>query len=84
MISALLPGMTSRNNKSLFEDDFTAALYYDANGVWPAYILKLKLEANIVEAQTIMKSLEPFIKFIQSLFGGSRNSECRRIQRRQG
>ncbi len=58
MISALLPGMLPETIKSLFEDDFTTALYYDANGVWPAYILKLKLEANIVEAQTIMKSLE--------------------------
>lgn len=58
MMPALLPEMTSEIINNLFEKDFTAALYYDANGVWPAYILKLKLEANIVEAQSIMKNLE--------------------------
>ena len=57
ILSALLPDMPE-SIKNLFEDDFTAALYYDANGVWPAYISKLKLEANIIEAQTVTKNLE--------------------------
>ena len=41
-----------------FEDDFTAAIYSDADGTWPAYILKLKADASQVEAQTEINQLE--------------------------
>ncbi len=57
VFSALIPEISSDTMK-LFQEDFTAALYYDANGVWPAYILKLKSEASQVEAQTAIGALE--------------------------
>lgn len=58
VLSALLPEISPEAMKNLFEDDFTLALYYDANGSWPAYIFKLKAEASQVEAQTEVNKLE--------------------------
>ncbi len=43
---------------AVFESDFTAALYHDADGAWPVYVFKLHLESSIVEAQTAIQSLE--------------------------
>ncbi len=57
LLAALLPE-TSSEIAGLFEEDFTLALYYDSNGVWPVYILKLSLEASIVEAQAATAGLE--------------------------
>ena len=56
--SALIPEISSETMKNLFQEDFTVALYYDANGVWPAYILKLNPESSQVEAQAAMVVLE--------------------------
>lgn len=58
VFSALLPELSPENLKNLFEDDFTTALYFDENGAWPAYILKLKAEASPVEAQTEVAKIE--------------------------
>lgn len=58
VLPALLPELSAETAKKLFEEDFTAALYYDADGAWPAYILKLSLEASIVEAQAAVTELE--------------------------
>ena len=58
VFNALLPEISPATIANLFEDDFTAALYTDANGSWPAYILKLKTEASQVEAQTEINKLE--------------------------
>ncbi|MBI3046229.1 MAG: hypothetical protein HYY86_01620 [Candidatus Harrisonbacteria bacterium] len=58
VLNALLPEISPEAIKNLFEDDFTAALYADTNGSWPAYILKLKTEASQVEAQTEINKLE--------------------------
>lgn len=54
----LVPEFSSETVKSIFADDFTIALYYDANGVWPIYAMKLSMEASVVEAQSIMNDLE--------------------------
>lgn len=35
-----------------FEDDFTAFVYYDANGAWPGYIFKIKAGVNLDEVKT--------------------------------
>lgn len=56
--SALIPGISAEAMKNLFQEDFTVALYYDASGVWPAYILKLNPEASQVEAQTAVSGME--------------------------
>lgn len=45
-------GISAANLGTWFEDDFTAFMYYDANGEWPGYVLKLKpgVTANAVKA----------------------------------
>ena len=58
VLTALLPEISAEAMKNLFEDDFTAAVYRDADGIWPAYIVKLKAEASQVEAQTEINKLE--------------------------
>jgi hypothetical protein len=67
VLPSLIPALLSETVKKLFEEDFTAALYYDANGVWPAYILKLSLKASIVEAQATIRELEASPNF-ENLF----------------
>jgi hypothetical protein len=57
LLATLLPA-ESENLRNVFEPDFTAALYYDADGAWPIYVLQLSLESSIVEAQTAVQGLE--------------------------
>ena len=57
-LSVLLPDLDTEKTKDLFENDFTIALYSDANGTWPIYIFKLSLESSIVEAQATVKEFE--------------------------
>ncbi len=66
-LSALIPEISADTMKKLFQEDFTAALFYDANGVWPAYVLKLSSEASQVEAQTAVSGLESS-KNLKNLF----------------
>ncbi|MBI4992434.1 MAG: hypothetical protein HZB99_04420 [Candidatus Harrisonbacteria bacterium] len=57
-LSLLLPELTPGIVASNFDEDFTTALYYDANGIWPAYILRLRLGTNQSEVQAVISSLE--------------------------
>ncbi len=41
-----------------FEDDFTAFLYYDANGVWPGYAFKVKVGVNLDEVKANASVIE--------------------------
>ena len=41
-----------------FEDDFTAFAYYDTNGVWPGYIVKLKTGVTADAAKQGLAALE--------------------------
>lgn len=60
--SSALPVLVSEFSQSelagFFEEDFTTLLYYDADGVWPAYIAKLKTGASLANAKTLMLKLE--------------------------
>lgn len=58
ILPMMLPEFSPEVVKSVFAEDFTVALYRDANGVWPIYVMKLSLEASIIEAQSIMNDLE--------------------------
>lgn len=58
VLPLMLPALTADNMKKLFEDDFTTALYHDANGVWPVYILKINASSSLVEAQPTVTALE--------------------------
>ena len=58
IISSLLSELSADTVKNLFQDDFTTALFYDANGVWPAYILKLNANSSPVDAQSAISGIE--------------------------
>ena len=58
IISSLLSELSADTVKNLFQDDFTTALFYDANGVWPAYILKLNANSSPVDAQSVISGIE--------------------------
>ncbi len=51
-------GFTPTQLANWFEDDFTAFLYYDKNGVWPGYVAKIKNGANLDEVSSNLASLE--------------------------
>ena len=57
-LPALLPELPASLLQPIFEKDFTAALYYDTNGVWPIYLLKLNFDTSISETQTVISALE--------------------------
>jgi hypothetical protein len=52
----------------LFEDDFTAFVYYDANGVWPGYIAKAKVPQPAEAATDVPGLLEQIENADLSLF----------------
>jgi hypothetical protein len=57
LFAMLLP-LESESLGGIFEPDFTAALYFDADGAWPIYAFKVNLESSVVEAQAAIKGLE--------------------------
>lgn len=44
--------------KTIFRDDFTLALYFDANGAWPVYIAQLQTGTNLLDAQAALAGFE--------------------------
>ncbi len=58
VLPLLLPEFSADSIKSIFEEDFTTAVFYDANGAWPSYILKLNINSSIVEGQAAAATLE--------------------------
>ncbi len=57
-LEGLSPALTALGAGALFEDDFTALLYYDAAGVWPIYISKLKSGVTPESVTTAFKQAE--------------------------
>lgn len=53
-----LPEFTNAQLNTLFENDFTVLMYYDANGFWPIYVSKLKSGADLASAKNLIKGLE--------------------------
>ncbi len=50
LITALMPelaGGLENTLKNTFEDDFTAYIYYDDNGFWPGYVVRIKPNTNV-------------------------------------
>ena len=58
VLSALIPEWAPEKIAGLFEEDFTLALYHDADGVWPAYVLKLKSGASLADGQIAASDVE--------------------------
>ncbi len=57
-LPVFLPEFSSSQLANFFEDDFTAVIYYDANGAWPILIGQLKAGADLNLAKTTMAQLE--------------------------
>lgn len=57
-LNAIVPATSALGVSDLFEDDFTAVLYYDALGVWPVYVAKIKSGVNKDNVMTGFKTLE--------------------------
>lgn len=57
-IDAFGAGIIAADAAAWFEDDFTAFAYYDANGVWPGYIAKLKTGVTKEQVMTGLVALE--------------------------
>lgn len=51
-------GISAADLATWFEDDFTAFMYYDANGEWPGYVLKLKAGVTADAAKAGLAALE--------------------------
>jgi hypothetical protein len=57
-INTFAPNLTVQEIEKWFEDDFTAFVFYDKNGVWPGMAGKLKSGVNIDEARVALAALE--------------------------
>ena len=61
-LGALMPAASAFGGTDWFENDFTALLYYDANGVWPVYVAKLKVGVDASVVKSGLKALEPIME----------------------
>jgi len=50
--------LTSAQISNWFEDDFTAFLYYDEDGVWPGYVAKIKNGVNLDSVKANLTVIE--------------------------
>lgn len=57
-LTSVAPVTTALTDAGYFEQDFTAILYYDANGVWPVYVAKLKAGVSAADAINGVKTIE--------------------------
>lgn len=57
-LSAVSPVASPLSDGGYFEQDFTALLYYDAAGIWPIYVAKLKPGVNSADLINNIKSIE--------------------------
>ncbi len=57
-MAAISPVTSALSNGGYFEKDFTALLYYDASGVWPVYVAKMKAGTIGSDLVASFKSLE--------------------------
>lgn len=73
----IIPEFKTDELANVFEEDFTAFIYYDQNGVWPGYVAKLKSGSSLVIAQPLFNKIENYAGaeniFIQS--PGTRSAE---------
>ncbi len=58
LLTSISPVTSALADAGYFEQDFTAMLYYDANGVWPVYVVRLKGGVSGADLINSMKSME--------------------------
>ncbi len=63
-LSVVLPDLDTKFTDANLEKDFTAFAYYDANGVWPGYVLKLKDKADLAQAKSTIAAIEKSVNLI--------------------
>ena len=66
-IPSLIPEFTEADVAQLFEDDFTAFIYYENGQSWAGYVLKTKSGVSPIIAQVAVSRLEGFAS-IDGLF----------------
>ncbi|HEY4475530.1 MAG TPA: hypothetical protein VJB92_02295 [Candidatus Paceibacterota bacterium] len=57
-VAAFVTNPAASQFMNWFEDDFTAFVYYDANGAWPGYVAKVRNGVNIDELKSAIGALE--------------------------
>lgn len=55
-IPILLPELKSEEMSGIFEENFSAVIFADKNGVWPGYVIQLKPTTTLDQAQTFIKN----------------------------
>lgn len=58
ILPLLINGLTAQDFTDNFEDDFTSFVWVDNNGAWPGYILKVKQNIPLLQAQTRLAKIE--------------------------
>lgn len=53
-----IPELAAGELSNIFENDFTALIYFDANGAWPAWVAKLKTGVAVANAKNLISRLE--------------------------
>jgi len=66
-ITALLPEIKTEDITGNFNDNFTAVLFKDKNGVWPGYIAQLKPTATLIQVKFLIKE-ELELSALKNLF----------------
>jgi hypothetical protein len=56
--AAFIPNLSSESLASWFEDDFTAFLYYNTQGVWPGFVAKIKNGVNMDAIKSNITAVE--------------------------
>ncbi|MDD5430746.1 MAG: hypothetical protein PHP03_00750 [Candidatus Pacebacteria bacterium] len=54
----LISSFSTTTLSSYFESDFTNFVFYDKNGAWYGLVAKLKTDANLEQAKTLMAKIE--------------------------
>jgi hypothetical protein len=57
-MNAFAPTLTVDAIKGWFEDDFTAFIFYDADGAWPGFVGRIKTGVNMSDAETAFAGIE--------------------------
>lgn len=61
-LAAVAPATSALGGTDWFENDFTAVFYYDASGVWPLYIAKIKTGVDPEAVKSGLRTLENIIE----------------------
>ncbi|MDP3052741.1 MAG: hypothetical protein Q8N22_02145 [bacterium] len=67
-IPVLLPEIKSEDIAAIFQENFTAMVFVDQNGVWPGYVAQLTSSSTLFQSQTSMKQNLEASASLQNIF----------------